>query len=69
MDLLELEEEVVHMKQAMLGITDAIRMMLAKIVDLHDHTQEHHDLINGLGRTVTLLEEMMIGGPDETLAP
>jgi hypothetical protein len=62
-------DDVERLRFALLAVCDAVRMIMAKVVELDAHTAEHHNIINDLGRSVGMLESLMIGGNDETPAP
>lgn len=67
---LTVEERLTYLEDGLKAVVSSCGMLLMKIIELSDHTNEHHEVINDLGRIVATLEEMMIGGtPDESEAP
>jgi hypothetical protein len=57
--------DVERLRYALLAVCDAVRMIMAKVIELDEHTAEHHNIINDLGRSVGTLEALMIGGDNE----
>ena len=57
-------------------LTEALKLMVAAmnvqndaIRQLEEHTNEHHEVINGLASIVEVLEGLMIGGTDGSETP
>lgn len=59
------DEKCDVLRASILELTQALMYMNQIIGEVNDHTNEHHTVINELGRTTTLLEELLIGGSDD----
>lgn len=57
------------LREAMIHMTQAMQYMNQMVVELAAHTNEHHEVINSLGRAVETLEALMIGGNDAASTP
>lgn len=51
-----------RLEQALMGLTRAMMLQQQVIAELHAHSQEHHEVINGHARILETLEALMIGG-------
>lgn len=63
------DEQVDRLVESVIALGNAISTVAMAVYELQQHTQEHHEVINGLARTVGTLEELMIGGPNEAQTP
>jgi hypothetical protein len=64
------DEKLELLRESILHLVAAMHAMMRGLVELNAHTNEHHDIINDLGRSVGALEALVIGvgGDDETPA-
>lgn len=62
----EVQQEIDRLQDAYLALARAMLLMNQALHEVAEHNAEHHEVINGLGRSVELLENLMIGGDNET---
>lgn len=58
-------EQIDQLLRATEAHNEAMRLMLAKIVEVAQHVNQHHAAINQLGRGLGMVEELLMGGPGE----
>lgn len=64
--LAELERKNESLEDGLVHLMRALKLMNGVLGEVYQHNQQHHEVINDLGRAVGLLEELLIGGGDAT---